>query len=192
MTSVRVDTVTVDAGATGGFLQLDEADGGRVTDAPEISNRRRVLVYCAGGIISAGLSAAAFSVVYGELHAGTVWASAAGFVTGATINWSLTRRWAWNDRRSQDRTREITSYVIISLMIFLSSAVATHYADRGASHLTHDHLLKTLLVAAVYVSVSGFFFVTRFVLYYTVVFTGRQTAPLPVPAESGAAAPSRR
>ncbi|MBO0730276.1 MAG: GtrA family protein [Acidimicrobiaceae bacterium] len=161
-----------------------------MTAAQSISNRRRVLVYCVGGILAAAAGSGSFSIVYGWLHAGTVWGSAAGFVGGASTNWFLTRRWAWNDRRSGDRRREITTYVIISLTLFLTSAVATHYADRGAGHLTSDHLLKTVLVAGAYVSVSGFFFVAKFLLYYYVVFTGRREAPVPAPAQQGATASS--
>jgi putative flippase GtrA len=157
-----------------------------------ISHRRRVVAYCTGGIIAGAAGSGAFSAVYGGLHGGTVWASAAGFIAGATCNWFLTRRWAWSDRRAEDRVREVTSYIIISLTIFLSSMVATHYAEQGAKPLTDDHLLRTMLVSGAFVAVTGFFFVSKFVLYYFLVFTGRRADPVPPPVRPGATAPSRR
>lgn len=133
---------------------------------------RRVGGYSAGSVVAAVTSEAAFTGAYGWGHAGTVWASAAGFVGGAVPNYILNRRWAWPDRRTDHRLREALRYGIVSLVTFLASAVATHYAERQADGFTVDHGWRVALVAAAFLGVSAVFFVLKFVLYQRLVFTG--------------------
>lgn len=132
---------------------------------------RRIFGYSAGSVIAAATSEAAFVMVLGPLHAGTTWASAAGFFGGAVPNYILNRRWAWPDRRGRDRRTEIGLYAIVALATFLASAVATHWAEAGARHVTDDRGWTVVVTALAFLAVSGLFFVVKFVLYERVVFT---------------------
>lgn len=134
------------------------------------SLRKRVVGYSAGSVIAAISSEASFVIVLGWLHAGTTWASAAGFVGGAVPNYVLNRRWAWSDRRGRDRSSEIFLYACVALMTFIASAVATHWAQDAARRITADHGWTVFLTALAFLAVSGVFFVLKFVLYERVVF----------------------
>lgn len=136
---------------------------------------RRVAGYSAGSLIAAGTSELAFVVVLGWLHGGTTWASAAGFVGGAIPNYVLNRRWAWSDRRGRDRKTEVALYTAVAVSTFLVSAVATHWAQVGARHVTSDHGWAVAMTAAAFLGVSGIFFVLKFVLYERVVFVPAPT-----------------
>lgn len=146
---------------------------------------RRIFGYSAGSVVAAATSEAAFIIVLGPLHGGTTWASAAGFVGGAVPNYILNRRWAWPDRRGRDRRTEIILYSVVALGTFLASAVATHWVEAGARHLTGDRGWTVVLTALAYLAVSGVFFVLKFVLYERVVFT-----PARVEALSAGAPPA--
>jgi putative flippase GtrA len=141
---------------------------------------RRVAGYSAGSVIAAATSEAAFVVVLGWLHAGTTWASAAGFVGGAVPNYILNRRWAWSDRRGRDRRTEIVLYMVVAVTTFLASAVATHWAQEGARQVTSDHGWTVFLTALAFLGVSGVFFVLKFVLYERVVFVPAEGQRRPV------------
>lgn len=131
---------------------------------------RRILGYSAGSVVATVTSELAFLVTLGWLHAGTTWASAAGFVGGAVPNYILNRRWAWSERRGRDRRTEVVLYAAVAVASFVASAVATHWAQEGASHLTKDRGWTVLLTGLVYLGVSGVFFVAKFVLYERLVF----------------------
>ena len=138
---------------------------------------RRIVGYSAGSVVATITSELAFVATLGWLHAGTTWASAAGFVGGAIPNYILNRRWAWSEQRGRDRRTEIALYAAVALSSFVASAVATHWADQGAASLTGDRGLTVLLTGLAYLGVSGVFFVAKFVLYERLVFIpGRRSS----------------
>lgn len=63
---------------------------------------------------------------------------------------------------------------------FLVSAVVTHWAETGARHLTADRGSLVALTTAAFLVVSGVFFVLKFVIYETFVFTRALDAELDV------------
>ena len=117
------------------------------------------------------LSEAAFAAALGWGHTGTTVASAVGFIGGAVPNYILNRRWAWRDRRGRDRRTEVALYMVVAMATFVVSAVVTHWAEAVARHLTADRGWQVALTTAAYLVVSGVFFVLKFVIYETVVFT---------------------
>jgi putative flippase GtrA len=136
---------------------------------------RRFTGYSAGSVIAALTSELAFLAVIGWTHAGTTWASAAGFVGGAVPNYVLNRRWAWSGPRSRSRNAEVILYMTVALASFVSAAVATHWTESVAKQLTIGPTSRTLLLGGVYLAVSALFFVAKFVIYEKVVFVpGRE------------------
>ena len=89
--------------------------------------------------------------------------------------------------------REALRYAAVSLVSFVTSAVVTHYAETGASHLTDDRGWRVALIAAAYLATSAVFFALKFVLYERLVFTGprREPAPRPAPDQPAATGPIR-
>lgn len=132
---------------------------------------KRITGYSAGSVVAIIISEAAFAGSLGWLHTGTTAASAIGFVGGAVPNYILNRRWAWSDRRGRDRKTEITLYMSVAVATFLVAAVVTHWAETGARHLTAGKGWQVALVTAAYLGVSALFFVLKFLIYETLVFT---------------------
>jgi putative flippase GtrA len=132
---------------------------------------RRITGYSAGSVIAAFTSELAFAAAFGWLHAGTTWASLAGFVGGAIPNYFLNRRWAWQGRNGRSRRSEVTLYAAVSIASFAVSVVVTNIVERWARTLTASSSLRVVLVAAAYLAVSGLFFVGKFVAYELIVFT---------------------
>jgi putative flippase GtrA len=132
---------------------------------------RRITGYSAGSVVAVVVSEACFAAAYGWGHSGTTWASAAGFIGGAVPNYILNRRWAWRDRRGRSRRAEVLLYMAVAIVSFLVSAVATHWAEVGARHLTTVRGWQVVLIASAYLGVSAVFFVIKFVIYEVFVFT---------------------
>jgi hypothetical protein len=80
------------------------------------------------------------------------------------------------------RSTEILLYIAVALASFLVSAIVTHWAEAGARQLTVDRGLQVALTTAAFLVVSGVFFVLKFVIYETVVFTSAPDAELDVSA----------
>ena len=148
---------------------------------------RRLTGYSAGSVVAAGAGELAFVTTYGWGHAGSTWATAAGFVAAAVPNYVLNRRWAWPDRGGRGRRTEVLLYLAVVLVSFAGSAVATHWAAIGAVRVASGRAWQTFLVAAAYLGVSGVFFLLKFGLYETVVFT--PAGEIPMAAGPGAGEP---
>jgi putative flippase GtrA len=132
---------------------------------------RRLTGYSAGSLVAAVAGELAFVGTYGWAHAGTTWATAAGFVAASVPNYVLNRRWAWPDRGGRSRRGELLLYLSVVTVSFAASALATHWANIGAVRASPDRAWQTVLVAAAYLGVSGVFFLLKFALYERVVFT---------------------
>jgi len=135
---------------------------------------RRIAGYSAGSVIAVIVGEACFVAVFGGLHGGTTWATAAGFVGGAVPNYVLNRRWAWSDRNGRSRQAEIGLYTAVVGTSFAANAIATHWAETFADRLSPSAGWETVMVASAYLLVSGLFFVVKFVLYEVVVFAPRR------------------
>jgi hypothetical protein len=59
----------------------------------------------------------------------------------------------------------------VAVATFLVSAIVTHWAEDAARHLTIDSGGQVALTTAAFLGVSAVFFVLKFVIYETVVFT---------------------
>ena len=147
------------------------APAGRLAGLRRSPLLRRITGYSAGSVIAAFTSELAFAGAFGWLHTGTTWASLAGFIGGAIPNYILNRRWAWQGRNGRSRRSEILLYAAVSIASFAVSVVVTDIAERWARHLTASAGVRVILVAAAYLSVSGIFFVGKFVAYELIVFT---------------------
>jgi putative flippase GtrA len=150
---------------------------------------RRFTGYSAGSAIAALTSEAAFLATLGWGHAGTTWASGAGFVGGAVPNYVLNRRWAWKtDHRGRSRSAEVILYMTVALASFVSAAVATHWTEALAKQLTTSDASRILLAGTAYLAVSALFFVAKFILYEKVVFVpGRRSSAEDAGAEDAGA-----
>jgi putative flippase GtrA len=131
---------------------------------------RRLTGYSAGSLVAAATAELAFVAVYGWGHAGTTWASSAGFVGGAVPNYVLNRKWAWPDRRGRDRRVEVALYAVVAMASFAAAALTTHWVEDAARRLAAGGAARSALLAATYLAVSGVFFAVKFALYERVVF----------------------
>jgi len=115
----------------------------------------------------------AFALVYGFSLLGTTGSSAVAFMAGAIPNYILNRQWAWQRRGPVRFWREVVLYIVVSLLSFGASAVATAWTAHAAHHVS-DHLVKTGLVSAAYLGTYAVLFLAKFAAYELVIFADKR------------------
>jgi putative flippase GtrA len=128
--------------------------------------------YALGSVVAVVCSEVAFVACYATGLLGSTASSAVAFVAGAIPNYVLNRSWAWGRRGRVRIGREVVGYVLVSLVSFGASALATGWASRVAPRLTSSHAQVTALVAGAYLATYGVLFVAKFVVYQLVIFAG--------------------
>ena len=124
----------------------------------------KLLRYAGGSVVATVSSEVAFVVVYGVLHAPTVWASALGWLAGAIPNYWLNRRWTWQRTERASFRGEIVPYVAIIALTLLLATLATGAADAVLRGADVPAPLRTILVAGVFLGVYVVVFALRFLM----------------------------
>jgi len=122
-----------------------------------------------GSVVATVVSEITFAACYGTATLGTTASSAAAFVAGAIPNYVLNRSWAWRRTGRVRVWREVVLYIIVSLISFGASAVATGLTAHAARHMT-PHALKVATVSAAYLATYAVLFGAKFAAYEFVIF----------------------
>jgi putative flippase GtrA len=98
--------------------------------------------------------------------------SVAGFIAGAIPNWILNRRWAWQ-QTGRAPARQVVGYVGISILVLVTTSLATGWANSEVQSIPSHHGLRVLIVTGTYIAVTIFWFFAKFVIYDYWVFSER-------------------
>lgn len=126
--------------------------------------------YTLGSLVAVVTSEVAFVACFGSRLLGTTAASAVAFVAGAIPNYVLNRSWAFGRRGRVRVGREVVLYAVVSVVSFAASALATGWTNHWAPHLTSDRTVRTVLVAAAYLSAYGVLFLAKFAVFELLIF----------------------
>lgn len=144
----------------------------------------KLLRYAGGSVVATVSSELAFVLVYGVLHAPTVWASVLGWLAGAIPNYWLNRRWTWQRTERATLRGEVVPYVAIIALTLLLATLATGAADAGLRGTDVSASLRTLLVAGVFLGVYVVVFALRFLMLdrlFTRLDAAEEGRTLPTP-----------
>jgi putative flippase GtrA len=136
---------------------------------------RRFVRYAAGSGLATLASAAAFALAYRVLDGGPRVATAAAFLSGALVNFTAGRFWAWDRRTRLGLGRDAVAYAGVAVTAALAAAAVTsltHAALGGA-----DPDLRAVLVEGSYFLTYGVLFLAKFVVLDRVVFRSRHQVP---------------
>jgi putative flippase GtrA len=127
--------------------------------------RIRFFRYAVGSAAATVVSAVTFALVYRGLHAGPQAASVAAFLSGAMVNFTANRFWAWSRRQRPGLGRDMAGYAVL--------AVATALAAAGVTSLTERQTRSWVLVEASYFGTFAAMFLLKFVVLDRVLFRSR-------------------
>jgi putative flippase GtrA len=131
----------------------------------------RVTRYTIGSVIAAAVSAIVFALMF-VLGAGTTACSVVAFAAGAIPNWSLNRRWAWQQRGRPAIGREVIAYIAISAISLLAASAATAWTKSEVQGIPAHHGVRVAIVTASYLAVFVVLFVLKFAVYELWIFSG--------------------
>ncbi|HWD65544.1 MAG TPA: GtrA family protein [Solirubrobacteraceae bacterium] len=131
----------------------------------------RFTKYAMGSVVAFVSGNIAFMIFY-VMAASTTACSVAGFVAAAIPNWILNRRWAWQ-REGRPPARQWIGYIAISIVVLITTSLATGWTNAQAQSLPNHHGIRLLVVTAAYVAVTVVLFFAKFVIYEYWVFSER-------------------
>jgi putative flippase GtrA len=135
----------------------------------------RFVRYCLGSGVATVVSAATFALTYRLLTAGPQAATAAAFLAGVSVNFTVNRFWTWGRRPRAGLSRDAVMYAALSVTTALAATAATsitHWYLRDA-----DANRRTVLVEASYFATFAALFLVKFAVLDRVVFRSRHQVP---------------
>ncbi|SDJ58449.1 Putative flippase GtrA (transmembrane translocase of bactoprenol-linked glucose) [Nonomuraea maritima] len=126
--------------------------------------------YTAASVAAGVASEAVLLTAYGTHLLTPGQASAAGWASGALVNYGLNRWWVFRHREQSRPVRETLGFWLTSLAALGLSTWATGLAGRLAAPL--DHGLRVAVVGAVFLGVYASLFVAKFAFFNYFVFAG--------------------
>ncbi len=129
---------------------------------------RKLVRYAATSVVSLAISELALIVVDAETSLGATLAVLIANLAGAIPSYLLSRYWIWPEADRRRPARQAFLYWVTSILSWAISTVATGaIADADHAH----HLLKLVLLGAVFILVNFALWVAKYVAYQTVIFT---------------------
>jgi putative flippase GtrA len=125
----------------------------------------RFFRYALGSAAATVVSAITFALAYRGLDSGPQVASVAAFLSGAAVNFTSNRFWAWSRRQRPGLGRDVAGYAVL--------AVATALAAAGVTTLTEHHTETWILVEMSYFGTYALMFLLKFVVLDRVLFRER-------------------
>lgn len=125
----------------------------------------RFFRYALGSAAATAVSAVTFALAYRGLDAGPQVASIAAFLSGALVNFTAGRFWAWSRRQRPGLGRDVAGYAVL--------AVATALAAAGVTSVTEQHTRSWVLVELSYFGTYAAMFLVKFVVLDRVLFRSR-------------------
>jgi putative flippase GtrA len=142
--------------------------------------RRRFVRYALGSGVATAVSAVAFALAYRVLHAPPWLASGTAFVSGALVNFTANRFWAWGRRQRLGLGRDALSYAVLAIGTALAAAGVTSATAWLVGDA--DPTRRAILVEGGYFATYAAMFMVKFMLLDRVVFRSRHQAPKPTRA----------
>jgi putative flippase GtrA len=135
----------------------------------------RFVRYTLGSGLATLGSAAAFAVAYRLLDQGPRVATGTAFLTGALINFTANRFWAWDRRSRPGLGRDALAYAGLAVAAALAAGTVTSLTHALLRDADPDR--RAVLVEAGYFATYGALFLVKFVVLDRVVFRSRHQVP---------------
>lgn len=143
---------------------------------------QRLVRYAVTSVVALAVSELCLVVVDADTGIGAMLAAFVANLAGTIPSYLMSRYWIWSEADRSRPARQVLLYWLTSLVSMVISSVSTG-AISDADHA--HHVLKLLLLGAVYLFVSLILWVAKYVAYQTVIFQTPQLlddAPADSPA----------
>ena len=105
-----------------------------------------------------------------NLSAGT--SGVVASMVAALVSYLLSR-WAWERKGKPDWLRETLPFWVVSVAVWITLGLTSHYASVWAHSMGYTHLLKHVVVQGAYFLMNCVTFVLRFLIFHYVLFTDK-------------------
>jgi putative flippase GtrA len=155
----RADLASMSAGAASKAKILSSATGGR--------DLRRLFRYSATSLFSLGISEVCLVALAAKTGLGATSVALIANITGTVPSYLLSRYWIWSEADRRRTGRQVALYWLTSLV----SMVISSFTTGAVAHQVHvHHVLRLVLLGAVYLVVSLVLWVAKYVAYQTLIF----------------------
>ena len=130
----------------------------------------RFVRYSVGSALATAVSAVVFAMAYHVHGIGPEISSIAAFLSGALVNFSVSRLWTWRGPRRRRVSRDALGFAVIAVLTALAATVATSVTEGYARRTGMTPTGRAILVEGAYFFVYAAMFLIKFALLDRVVF----------------------
>jgi putative flippase GtrA len=129
----------------------------------------RVWRYGVTSIVATGVSELTLILVYSSGLLGASTAAIVASLAGVVPSYPMSRYWIWPEAGRQHMGRQVTSYVLLSIVSLIASSVLTGVA---AANAPSGHRAHVIVVALAYIGTYGLLWLAKFAIYQRFLFRG--------------------
>ncbi|MGQ0841462.1 GtrA family protein [Actinokineospora sp.] len=118
--------------------------------------------YTVASLVATGISQLVLYALYSAAGMAAMTASAVAFAAGAVPHFVLIRWWAWGQRGIPQLTRQLTGYLVVTVLGGVVSVALTTIVDWLFGPLIADRGLRTLVLNVTYVLSGLPVFIAKF------------------------------
>ncbi len=143
---------------------------GGILDKVRSPEGQKLFRYSVASVVAVAVSLVCLVFFNGVLGL-SAWVSSTLATAIATIpNYIMNRRWAWGKDGRSHLWREVVPFWVLAFIGWGFSTLCVHWTEQYAFHHGLSHIVKTGVVAVVYIGAFGVLWVAKFIIFNKVLF----------------------
>lgn len=129
--------------------------------------------YSMASVVSVIVSVALLVLFDGLLRWGAVVSSTLATAIATLPSYELNRRWAWGKSGRGHLWKEVVPFWVLAFVGWAFSTYSVKLTESALTHTGLAHLLRTGIIAVVYVAAFGVLWIAKFIIFNKVLFASR-------------------
>lgn len=134
---------------------------------------RKMFRYSMASVVSVVVSVALLVLFDGVFRWGAVISSTLATAIATIPSYELNRKWAWGRTGRGHLWREVVPFWVLAFIGWGFSTYSVKLTESALAHSGLAHLLRTGLIAVVYIAAFGVLWIVKFIIFNKVLFANR-------------------
>lgn len=134
---------------------------------------QKLFRYSMASVVSVVVSLVLLVFFNGVLGWSAVWSSTAATAIAAVPSYEMNRRWAWGKSGKSHLWKEVVPFWALAFVGWAFSTYSVKLVETATENAGMAHLVRTGVIAVVYVAAFGVLWVVKFVIFNKILFAHR-------------------